>query len=145
MLLGPFVTVWLLELYEEDSTELPENREAGAEVDTVSGLSADDLDVVVGGTEDLTVSLAVVELSVAERCTEVTPELISMPELREVPEITALPLDECEDIGVVKAGKDVKIRVVPDPDRKLVTVKAVEGVLAVGKPAVEPFAGAELD
>lgn len=95
--------------------------------------------------EDATALLSEIELCVVKRLTEATPDIVGKPGLRSVAENTVLLLVNARDLGVVKLGKEVRVRVVPDPDRKLVTVKAVGIVYAVGKPAAETFAGTEVD
>lgn len=70
-------------------------------------------------------SFPVGELPVTERFVVGTPGLVGSLELMAEADPDALPPDEYVDIGVVRMGEEVRVRVVPDPDRKLVTVKTV--------------------
>lgn len=56
-----------------------------------------------------------------------------------------LLLDAAEAVEVISSDRKIMVRVVPDPDRKLVTVYVFGAMLSLDMPAAETLAYVELD
>lgn len=148
---GDFVTDWdvmlldplkLLDVAKEDSemAELPDLAELvdAAEEDlAVEELSVrtdvdsddnprllvEDRKVVASVGEDVTSPPAEDELIVVDGRPDTTLDIVDFPEPRSVVESAPLLFEEVGDIGVVRPGEEVMVKVIPEPDKKLVTVK----------------------